>query len=86
MATTFPPGEAYDATTMTVNFPADNNGQRIACRISEEALQDHFGANGTPPLGAFRGNRPTIEAKAEALIRNARFENDGGILIRTADF
>lgn len=86
MAISFSAGQAYDFTCDTVNFSAMSCDRRILCRISREALQDHFGARSAELTDAFSANRSAIELKAEELINGNRFETDGTILIRTADF
>lgn len=85
MAITFLKIEAFDGGKLVVSFPADNNGQRINCNISREALQDNFGGNNIDPIICFKSNRNRIEQKATTLINLKRFELDGSILIRSAD-
>ena len=60
----------------------------IGCRISSEALQDRLEAarkSESDLIAAFRQNRPRIERIAESLIKAARYETDGSILIRKED-
>lgn len=48
----------------TVAFPAEVGGVKAICEISEEALQDHFGAttnSAADLIGAFKSHRATIE-------------------------
>ena len=85
MAVTFPSVEAWDGSRDVASFPADKDGTRIRCAISVEALQDSYGGGIGDPLICFRSNRPAIEAKAERLILQGRFEPDGSILIRSQD-
>jgi len=40
MTIAFPSVEAWDANRGVVAFPADDNGKRVHCAISWEALQD----------------------------------------------
>ena len=68
-----------------IAFPSDVDEKRIGCRISIEALQDHFGAH-ADGMSAFLANRSTIEAKAAQKISKGQFEQDGTILLRTSDF
>jgi hypothetical protein len=77
--------EAFDGIRQVVSFPADSNGKRIICAISREALQDNFGGNNIDPLTCFKNNRNRIEHKAAVLINSKRFEQNGSILIRSAD-
>ena len=85
MAIKFPNVERINGGRMIVSFLADQNSSRIVCGISFEALQDNFGGNNIPPLDCFRANRHAIVAKAERLITQGRFEEDGSILIRCQD-
>jgi len=66
-------------------FTASVDGKRVDCGISIEALGDHFGAYHDDPLPVFRANRKRIEAVAARLITQGRFENDGAVLVRSAD-
>ena len=66
-------------------FSAIVDDKCIDCGISIEALRDHFGAYYDDPLPVFRTNRATIQAAATKLIMARRFEDDGKILIRSAD-
>jgi len=75
--------ECEDPSRDVISFPAINNN--IKCAISREAINDHFGGI-SDILNTFKANRSTIEAKAISLIQKGRYEPDGSILIRTADF
>jgi len=79
----FPPIEGRES--FDVVFPADVDGKRFRCKVSIEALQDFFGA-GSDGLPAFQGHRAEFERIAEQKIRNGQVQNDGSILITTADF
>jgi len=57
----------------------------IDCGISIEALRDHFGAFYDDPLPAFRSHRARIHEVATELIEQRRFEDDGTVLVRSAD-
>lgn len=85
MAITFPNIETIDGSRMIVAFPADQNGNRIKCAISTEALEDNFNGNNVPSLDCFRANRSRIESKTASLIERGRFEMDGSILVRSGD-
>ena len=83
----FPTVEAWDSDGDKVTFPADSDGKRIVCAISWEALTDHFGADrGDDPIEAFRNNRAVIEQAAEKKILAGHTEDDGSILLYTAEF
>jgi hypothetical protein len=87
MKIVFPHVETWDGSNDQATFPANVDGERMLCRISWEALTDHFGGDrGGDPVEPMRANRITIETKAEALIRAGHFEEDGSVLLRTSDF
>lgn len=85
MAIEFPPIEAKDGSKMVIAFPAEVNGKRVHCSVSFEALQDNFGGNNIDPMTCFQEMRPSIEQKAREFIDAGRFEDDGSIVIRSAD-
>jgi hypothetical protein len=66
-------------------FTAIVDEKSIVCGISIDALVNHFGAYRDDPLPAFRANRRRIEAVAATLISRRRFEDDGKIMINSAD-
>jgi Protein of unknown function (DUF1488) len=66
-------------------FTAIVDDKCIDCGISIEALRDHFGAYGDDPLPAFRRNRARIQDAAATLIMQRRFEDDGTVLVKTAN-
>ncbi|HTN73157.1 MAG TPA: DUF1488 domain-containing protein [Methylomirabilota bacterium] len=66
-------------------FTAIVDEKSIDCGISIDALAYHFGAYYDNPLPAFRANRERIEAVAAKLINQRRFEDDGKIMINSAD-
>lgn len=66
-------------------FTAIIDEKTINCGISIEALRDHFGAFYDDPLPAFRAHRAIIQEVATRLMMERRFEDDGTVLIRSAD-
>jgi hypothetical protein len=66
-------------------FTAIVDEKTITCGISIEALREHFGAYYDDPLPAFRTHRAIIQEAATRLMMERRFEDDGTVLIRTAD-
>jgi hypothetical protein len=80
----FHSGEHWDDTRQIVKFGAMVGTKQILCGISSEALGDHFGGD-ADPIKAFRSNRAKIEAIAERLIEQGRFEQGRLILIKTDD-
>jgi len=83
MTISFLPDAHWNDDREIVQFYAVDKSNRIACAVSKEALDDHFG-NGANPLDIFRSNRDTIEAIASKLISRGRFGTDGSILITTS--
>jgi Protein of unknown function (DUF1488) len=81
----FPNLDAWDGKRDVVTFPANVDEKRIQCAISWEALSDNFGGDRANLMHSFHANRPSIEAKAERLILQGRFETDGSIFIRSQD-
>ena len=66
-------------------FSAIIDEKTVNCGISIEALRDHFGAYYDDPLPAFRAHRAIIQEAATRLMMERRFEDDGTVLIRSAD-
>jgi hypothetical protein len=66
-------------------FSAIVDEKSIDCGVSIEALRDHFGAYVDDPLPAFRSHRARIQDAATKLITERRFEDDGTVIIRSAD-
>jgi hypothetical protein len=66
-------------------FSAIVDEKSIDCGVSIDALREHFGAYADDPLPAFRAHRGRIQAAATKLITARRFEDDGSIIIRSAD-
>ena len=66
-------------------FSAVRDEKCIDCGVTIDALVDHFGAFQDDPLPAFRKHRQEIWDLAEKLIAQRRLEDDGTLLIRSAD-
>lgn len=66
-------------------FSAVLDEKCIDCGVTIDALVEHFGAFQDDPLPPFRKHREQIWATAETLIAQRRFEDDGTLLIRSAD-
>jgi hypothetical protein len=78
----------YDVDRHAITFPAeDNNGERVICAISREALHDHFGTGKTNDerIEIFRRHRQEIERMAREIYLHRRLTPDGTVLIKTAD-
>jgi transcriptional regulator with XRE-family HTH domain len=59
---------------------------RVRCRVSREALDDHFSDDGKlRPEAAFKKHRKAIEALARRQYLSGQREPDGSVLLRTLD-
>ena len=86
MSVEFTPDESYEHHRRNVVwFSAVDDEKVIECAISIEALIEHFGAYTDDPLPAFRKHRQQVWDTAAKLIAQRRFEDDGRILIQSAD-
>jgi transcriptional regulator with XRE-family HTH domain len=69
-----------------VTFWGQDGKVRVRCRISREALDDHFSdGDRLRPDAAFKKHRPEIEALARRKYLLDHREPDGSVLIRTLD-
>jgi hypothetical protein len=67
-------------------FTAVVDDKVIDCGITMDALRERFAAYADDPLPAFRSHRARVQEIASDLIRKRRFDDDGNVIIRTADF
>jgi transcriptional regulator with XRE-family HTH domain len=75
----------FDASDAAVFWGQDGE-TRIRCRISREALDDHFSdRDRLRPKAAFEKHRHEIEALARRKYLLGQREADGSVLIRTGD-
>lgn len=82
----FPDGEAHYDRWEGVTFWGLDGTTRVRCRISREALDDHFSeGDKLRPEAAFKKSRSRIEALARRKYLLDIKEKDGTILIRTED-
>ena len=81
----FPPHERGDERRRVISFPALIEGRQVECAVSYQTLWLHFGAGYNDPLPAFMAHRQRIEQVAAQCIREARFEDDGTVMIRSQD-
>ena len=82
----FNPDEWYEPhRRQVVWFTAIDDNKVITCGVTIDALIDHFEAFADNPLPAFRTHRERIWSSATRLIAERRFEDDGTLLIRSAD-
>lgn len=83
----FPRTEPIYTPNTTVAFDVVLEGQQMRCEISEEALEDHFGAtsrNAAELVRAFKEHRTAIEAVARVKLPH-RVAAGRGLLV-TEDF
>lgn len=74
-----------DASDAIVFWGQDGD-TRVRCRISREALDDHFSdGDKLRPEAAFKKYRKEIEAMARRKYLSGQREPDGSVLIRTGD-
>ena len=85
MQISFPREQQLAFDNVGVDFPAIVDGRRIPCKISREALEDHFNAEREGTLHAFLRHRSEVEAKARELIEQQKSQPNGSILINTFD-
>ncbi|EJN12989.1 hypothetical protein PMI42_03604 [Bradyrhizobium sp. YR681] len=78
----------YDVSRDVVAFAGRALGRQVACAISREALDDHFGADGLDKEGrvqAFLRSRSKIEQMARAKYLNGTIEEPDAVLVKTSD-
>lgn len=82
----FPDKEFQRDNAETIVFWGQEGDKRVRCRISREALDDHFSdRDRLKPEAAFQKYRDQIEALARRKYLLGQLEQDGSVLIRTAD-
>ena len=80
---------ARDFARQAVRFSGRAGGKAVLCRVTIEALQDHFqliGQDGPLVKEAFASGRPRIEALAIQKWNAGALEPDGSILLRSEEF
>lgn len=82
------PDPTYDVNREVILFwGEDNNKRKIACRISREALEDHFKlVLNKNAVEIFNQNQMYITQQAQRKYLSDRFEQDGSILLKTEDW
>lgn len=79
------PASSYDMSR-GVTFWGEDGEKRIRCRISREALDDHFSdGDRLRPKAAFKKYRPAIEALARRKYLVGQADADGTVLLKTDD-
>jgi len=82
------PPARYDFGRDVVTFAGKALNDAVACAISREALDDHFGTNGQDQSGrikAFLANRSDIELMARTKYLSSPIEEPNSVLIKTDD-
>ena len=74
-----------DKMSGVIKFRALVDVYPVLCKISREALSDHFKADDVGELNAFLKHRSEIEHFAREFIEQQRFQSDGSILLRSED-
>ena len=81
----FPRLECWNNLTKIATVVAVVDKRRVLCRISSESLRDKFGASDELFMQSVILHRLTIQAAAIKLIERNGYEQDGSVLIQTAD-
>lgn len=82
----FPRLESWNSIKEVATIVAIIDKKRVLCRISMDILIDKFGVLEDDPMKSVAEHRTNIQEVARRLIENEAYEEDGSILIRTADF
>ena len=79
------PDSSYDISR-GVTFWGEDGTKRIRCRISREALDDHFSeGDKLRPEAAFKKHRASIEALARRKYLLGELESENSVVITTQD-
>jgi Protein of unknown function (DUF1488) len=81
----FPRLECWNDMTKMATVVADVDKKRVLCRISSESLKDKFGASDDKLMQSVVQHRVEIQEAAKRLIERDDYEEDGSVLIQTAD-
>lgn len=84
----------WDGITQSIKFYARFESRRIHCAVSRPALEQFILRRFVMPDGlntlnyerAFHEHRQEIERQAVRRIRTGRFESEGSIFVKAADF
>lgn len=69
-----------------ITFWGDDGLKHVRCRISREALDDHFSdGDRVRPEAAFKKHRSMIESLARRQYLTGQIQNDATVLLRTQD-
>ena len=81
----FPRLESWNNMTKMATVVADVDKKRVLCRISSESLRVKFGASEDKLMQSVVQHRVEIQDAAKRLIERDDYEEDGSVLIQTAD-
>ena len=81
----FPRLECWNNMTKMATVVADVDKKRVLCRISSESLKVKFGASDDKFMQSVVQHRVAIQEAAKRLIESDDYEEDGSVLIQTAD-
>lgn len=82
------PPARYDSSRDIVTFTGTALASPVACAISREALDDHFGADGLGQKGrveSFNRNRSRVELMAQIKYLSWSVDGPNSVLIKTTD-
>jgi hypothetical protein len=85
MMISFPRLESWNNITKMATVVADVDKKRVLCRISSESLKLKFGASDDKLMQSVVQHRVAIQEAAIKLIERDDYEEDGSVLIKTAD-
>jgi hypothetical protein len=81
----FPRLECWNNMTKMATIVAEVDKKRVLCRISSESLKVKFGASDDKLMQSVVKYRMVIQEAAKRLIERDEYEEDGSVLIQTAD-
>jgi hypothetical protein len=85
MMISFPRLECWNYMTKMATVVAEVDKKRVLCRISSESLRVKFGASDDKLMQSVVQHRTDIQEAAKRLIERDNYEEDGSVLIQTAD-
>jgi Protein of unknown function (DUF1488) len=81
----FPRLECWNNMTKMATVVAEVDKKRVLCRISSESLKVKFGASDDKLMQSVVQHRIDIQEAAKRLIERDDYQEDGSVLIQTAD-
>jgi Protein of unknown function (DUF1488) len=81
----FPRLECWNNMTKMATVVAEVDKKRVLCRISSESLKAKFGASDDKFMQSVVQHRTAIQEAAKRLIEQDDYQEDGSVLIQTAD-